>query len=317
MRRQVLALVTAAAVTVPLALSATAASKKAPTFRDYPKPPVTGKQIADRAISFSEEFALRVTGTPVQLLATDDLVAEFESLGLAVEVEIYNGVLQAITATKKGTSKPDELVVMGGHFDVLPQSVQGVYDNGTGTAMVLALARSFAKVKTQRTMVFSLYNGEEEGALASDEQAKAYAAAGRKVKAYLGFDMVGIGWPLGKTATDDNCLCLWRGANDPQFDQLLAEVTHGFLKMPKGKRTVSIEGRNVRNSDEASWASAGFRTLRWAGMRTASDYPQYHLPEDNAATIDEVAGGRQFFEAGLRNTLLSSYYTAAAIDSGR
>lgn len=316
MRRQVLALVTAAAVTVPLALSASAAPKRAVTFRDYPKPPVTGKQLADRAIGFSEEFALRVTGSPVQLLATQDLVAELTSLGLSVQVETYAGVLQAVTATKKGTTKADELIIMGGHFDVLPQSVEGVYDNGSGTAMILGLARSFAKVKTQRTLVFSLYNGEEEGALASDEQAKAYAAAGKKVRAYLGFDMVGIAWPVAKP-TSASCLCMWRGARDPQFDQLLSEVTHGFLKMPDAKNAASVEGRNVRNSDEASWASAGFRTLRWAGLRTASSYPQYHLPDDTAATIDRVAGGRKFFEAGLRNTLLSAYYTAAAIDTGR
>ena len=315
MRRHALVLATALAVAVPVAVAD--AAPRAKTFRDYPKPPVSGKEIADTAISFSEEFALRVTATPVQLLATEDLVARLESYGLTVEVEAYNGVLQAVTATKKGTTKPDELVVMGAHFDVLPQSVEGTYDNGSGTAMVLALAKSFAKVPTQRTMVFSLYNGEEEGALASDEQAKAYAAAGRKVRAFLGFDMVGIAWPLGKASTNANCLCMWRGARDTDLDALLSQVTHGFLKMPSGKQQASIEGRNVRNSDEASWAAAGYRTLRWAGMRTAGSYPQYHMPEDNAATIDEVAGGRQFFEAGLRNTLLSAYYTAAAIDTGR
>ena len=147
-------------------------------------------------------------------------------------VEKYLGVLEAVTATKKGTTKPDELVVMGAHFDTLPQSIEGTYDNGTGTAMVLGLARSFAKVKTQRTLVFSLYNGEEEGALASDEQAKAYKAAGRKVQAYLGFDMVGIAWPLGGTATDKNCLCMWRGTRDDGFDELLAEVNFCYLKFP-------------------------------------------------------------------------------------
>ena len=316
MRRHALALATAVAVAVPLGVVADAAPR-AKTFRDYPKPAVSGKELADYAIAFSDEFTGRVTGTPVQLLATEALVAELESYGLEVEVETYRGVLQAVTATKKGTSKPDELVVMGAHFDVLPHSVAGTYDNGSGTAMVVKLAKAFSTVKTQRTMVFSLYNGEEEGALASEQQALAYKAAGRKVKAYLGFDMVGIAWPVGGTATSANCLCMWRGARDEAFDALLSQVTHGFLKMPAGKQQASIEGRNVRNSDEASWADAGFRTLRWAGMRTAGSYPQYHLPEDNTATVDEVAGGRQFFEAGLRNTLLSAYYTAAAIDTGR
>jgi hypothetical protein len=100
-------------------------------------------------------------------------------------------------------------------------------------------------------------------------------------------------------------------------DGLLAEVNHRFLRFPSGRRQVSIEGNNVRNSDEASWAEEGYRTLRWAGLRKAADYPQYHQPLDNPETVDTVAGGRRFYEAGLRNTLLSAYYTAAAIDTGR
>ncbi len=316
MRRQVVIAVTVIAVLVPLISSAGAGSAK-PDFRTYPKPTVTGKQLADRAISFSLAHRARVTGTPQQLLATQDLKAELSSWGYTVTVESYRGVLEAVTATKKGTTRPNELIVMGGHFDVLPMSIEGTYDNGTGTAMVLGLARSFAKVKTQRTLVFSFYNGEEEGALASEQQALAYRAAGRKISAYLGFDMVGIAWPVGVATTDKNCLCIWRGARDEATDAVLADVNFRFLKLPQGRQQVSLEGRNVRNSDEASWSDAGFRTVRWGGLRKAADYPQYHSPQDNAATIDAVAGGRKFFEAGLRNTLLSAYYTAAAIDTGR
>ncbi len=317
MRRQVLALVAATAVALPLVGSAVAAPARKNPLTSYPVPAVTGKQLADATVAFGSAYVGRVTGTVQQLAARDFLVAQLSALGYSVEVEAYKGVLTAVTATKKGTKLPDELLVMGGHYDTLPQSLEGTYDNGSGTHLVLGLARSFAKVKTQRTMVFSFYNGEEEGALASDEQAKAYAAAGKKVKAYLGFDMVGIAWPVGGATTDKNCLCIWRGAKDADLDLLLADVNHGFLKLPAGKQKVSIEGRNVRNSDEASWATAGFRTLRWGGMRKAADYPQYHLPQDNAATIDTVAGGRTFFEQGLRNTLLSAYYTAAALDLGK
>jgi hypothetical protein len=38
------------------------------------------------------------------------------------------------------------------------------------------------------------------------------------------------------------------------------------------------------------------------------------MPNDNLDTMLSVAGGRSFVEAGLRNTLLSAYYTAAALD---
>ena len=305
--------VLAVALAVPLAPSSDAAT----SWQSYPRPTVTGKAMADTAVSFASTYSGRVTATPIQLLATQDLVQRFTKLGYQVRVDAYKGVLQAVSATKRGTRHADESIVFGAHFDQMPTTVSGTYDNGSGTAMVLGLAEAFAKVRTQRTLVFTLYNGEEEGTLASSEQAAAFKAAHRKVRAYLGFDMVGIAWPVGGTATNKNCLCIWRGSRDDDLDGLLAQVNHRFLRFPSGKRQVSIEGRNNRNSDEASWSAAGYRTLRWAGLRLADDYPQYHLPLDNPDTIDQVAGGRRYFEAGLRNTLLSAYYTAAALDTGR
>ena len=307
----------AAVVLLPLAgqaATAAPAAKGPKSLRDYPMPAVTGKQMVDGVDAFSSGHPFRVTGTPVQLQATAAIADEAKGLGYEVQTLTYKGVLQAVTATKKGTDKAGEVIMFGGHFDSVPQTIEGAYDNGTGTRILMDLARSYAKVRTHRTLTFAWYNGEEEGALASDEMARDYKARGIKVKAYLGFDMVGIAWPVGGTPTNKNCLCMWRGARDEGFDKLLADVNYGFLKLPAGKQLVSIEGRNVRNSDEASWADEGYRHVRWAGLRRAADYPEYHLPEDDLATIDRVAGGREFFEQGLLNTLTSAYYTAAALD---
>lgn len=316
MRTRTLALALSALVALPLAGGAVAAPppKGPKTLRDYPMPAVTGKQIVDAVDAFSAGYPLRITGTPVQLDATAALAEEVAALGYAVETKTYNGVLQAVVATKRGTTKADEHIVFGGHFDTMAGTIEGAYDNGTGTRLLVDLARSYAKVRTHRTIQFAWYNGEEEGALASDQMAQEYKRAGTKVKAFLGFDMVGIGWPVGGALTDKNCLCMWRGAADEDFDRLLADVNYGFLKLPKGKQLVSIEGRNVRNSDEASWADQGYPTLRWAGLRKAGDYPEYHKPRDTVATMELVAGGREFLEKGMRNTLLSAYYTAAALD---
>lgn len=320
MRRKTgLVLLTAALVLPVLGHGAGASpiAKGPRALRDYPLPAVTGKQMLDGVESFASAHPLRMTGTPVQLVAADAIAAEAKALGYTVTTTAYKGALTAVTATKRGTDRADEVIVFGGHFDSMVGTIYGTYDNATGTRTVMDLARSFAKVKTHRTLTFSWYNGEEEGALASDEMAKDYKARGIKVAAYLGFDMVGIAYPVGGTRTDKNCLCMWRGARDEAFDRLFADVNYGFLHFPQGRQTVSIEGRNVRNSDEASWASAGYPTLRWAGLRKADDYPEYHMPQDNLTTMVSVAGGRQYIEAGLRNTLLSAYYTAAALDLRR
>ena len=309
-------LLVAASATLVLGAAAAPghAAHKAPrTLTDYPRPSVTGKQLADAIEGFTTTFAHRITGTPIQTMATDSLVKELKAMGYSVEVRPYKTVLQAIVATKKGVTKPNEVIAFGGHFDQVPQTLSGTYDNGSGSRMVMGLAKAFSKVTTRRTLQFMLFNGEEEGALASSDLAADYKTRKVNIKAYLGFDMVGIAWPV-KTETAASCLCIWRGAKDEGFDDLLAKVNYKFLKFPEGKRKVSIEGRNVRNSDEASFATAGWPTLRWAGLRTASDYPEYHMPGDDMTTIASVAGSRGYFEQGLRNTLLSAYYTAAALD---
>jgi hypothetical protein len=87
------------------------------------------------------------------------------------------------------------------------------------------------------------------------------------------------------------------------------------LKFPEEETAVSLEGVNARNSDESSWDTLGVKSMRWAGRRTAASYRAYHMPDDTMATIDEVAGGRTFFEQGLRNTFVSAYLSLHAIDS--
>ena len=196
----------------------------------------------------------------------------------------------------------------------MPQTIYGSYDNGSGTNMLRALAKSLAKIPTNRTLVFSWYNGEEEGTLASDPFAQSFVDDKKTVRALLGFDMVGIGWPVANPGAT-NCLCMWHGEDDERFADLLSHVNYDVLGFPKGTNLVSIEGLNSRNSDEASWDRRMFPTLRWAGMRTAADYPAYHMPDDTMETIDSVAGGRTYFEQGLRNTLLSSYLSALSLDN--
>ncbi len=303
------------ALLLPL-LPAASADGPLDELSDYPAPTVTAAAFADGVEAFASGHPLRITATPVQLVGAQALAAEAEGLGYDVETTSYKGVLTSVTATKRGTDRADEHLVFGSHLDSMVGTVTGTYDDASGVRTVMELARAFRDVPTHRTLVFSWYNGEEEGALSSAEHAAAFRAAEKKVSAYLGFDMVGIAWPLGASVvpSDKDCLCLWRGARDEDFDALFAEVNYGFLGFPEGRRLVSIEGANVRNSDEASWADAGYPTLRWAGQRKAADYPGYHLPNDDMATIEEAAGGREPFGQGLRNTLLSAYYTAAALD---
>ena len=84
-------------------------------------------------------------------------------------VTVYNTVAEI-----KGSEKPDEVVIIGGHLDSWDLGT-GATDNGTGSMAVLAAARALVKsgVKPARTIRFVLFTGEEQGLNGS----KAYVAA--------------------------------------------------------------------------------------------------------------------------------------------
>jgi Iap family predicted aminopeptidase len=64
----------------------------------------------------------------------------------------------------EGTTHPEETVVVGSHYDT-EFTAPGVWDNGSGTAGTLELARAFAAsdVEPERTMVFVVFSCEENG----------------------------------------------------------------------------------------------------------------------------------------------------------
>lgn len=94
-----------------------------------------------------------------------------------VEVEISNKFVPGpITVYNtvgeiKGSEKPDEFVVVGAHLDSWDLG-SGTTDNGTGSTVVLEVARAIAALakqghKPKRTIRFVLFTGEEQGLLGS------------------------------------------------------------------------------------------------------------------------------------------------------
>jgi carboxypeptidase Q len=67
-----------------------------------------------------------------------------------------------------GTTKPDEVVMVGGHFDSW-QGGTGATDNGTGSAVAMEAVRILATLKKPmaRTVRVALWGGEEEGLFGS------------------------------------------------------------------------------------------------------------------------------------------------------
>ena len=108
----------------------------------------------------------------------------------------YNvvGIITGSDATLK-----NECVVIGGHFDHCGEHLSmlfgGANDNGSGSAVVLALAQAFSKLakKPKRSLVFVLFGGEEMGLLGSKYFVNHVPPQFDKIDAMFNFDMVGEG----------------------------------------------------------------------------------------------------------------------------
>src|SRR5205085_8730729 len=95
----------------------------------------------------------------------------------------------------RGTSAPDEIVVVGAHYDSVV-GAPGANDNGSGTAAVLALARSFAGSHPARTLRFVAFTNEEPPHFQTEEMgslvyAKGCRQRGDRVVAMLSLETIG------------------------------------------------------------------------------------------------------------------------------
>ncbi len=78
--------------------------------------------------------------------------------------EPVDGDRSEVYCTKVGTTRPDEMYILGGHMDGHGVN-EAVNDDGSGTALVMELARVFSSpdVLTERSIRFVLWNNEETG----------------------------------------------------------------------------------------------------------------------------------------------------------
>jgi hypothetical protein len=74
------------------------------------------------------------------------------------------GPREEVYCTKIGVTRPDEMYIVGAHMDGHGWG-EAANDNGSGTALVMELARVFSSpdVQTERSIRFVLWNNEETG----------------------------------------------------------------------------------------------------------------------------------------------------------
>jgi hypothetical protein len=174
--------------------------------------------------------------------------------------EPVDGERQEVYCTKVGTTRPHEMYIIGAHMDGHGYGA-AANDDGSGTALVMELARIFKTpdVITERSIRFVLWNNEETGL----NGARAYVEQRR--------DLQGIEDPVGSGRYPEP---RWLGMI--QHDMMMWD--HG---MPRADGTVSPEQRpeadvNIEFQSDSSLADESMKLaffFKAANDRFATDYP--------------------------------------------
>ncbi len=107
-------------------------------------------------------------------------------------------VLTNVIATLKGTSDPERIYVVSGHYDSMCTSptdakcdAPGANDDASGTAAVIELARVMSKRKFDATIVFMAVPGEEQGLLGAAYYAEEAKKKAMNIEAMITNDIIG------------------------------------------------------------------------------------------------------------------------------
>ena len=163
----------------------------------------------------------------------------------------------SVIMTVEGTTKKDEIVIIGGHADSIAgwfgrerARAPGADDNASGIATITEIIRVMmdSNYKPARTIQFMGYAAEEVGLLGSKAIANQYKKEGKKVVGVVQFDMTNH-----KGTKNLDIVFMNDFTNEAQnkfmgslIDKYVSDVKWGYSKCGYGC------------SDHASWHNAGY-----------------------------------------------------------
>lgn len=204
-----------------------------------------------------------------------------------------------LEAEKLGTEKPNEIIVIGGHYDTAFSS-PGANDNGTGAVATLELAKIFANQSPKRTIRFVEFTNEEPPFFWTEEMgsfvyARQLRQQNEKVVAMLSLETIGyfsdeIGsqkypFPVGLFYPDrGNFIGFIGNLNSGQLVRNAIASFRRHVRFPSEGASLPSGIPGVGWSDHWSFWQQGYPAIMITDTAPYR-YPYYHTEQD---TIDKI-----------------------------
>jgi Zn-dependent M28 family amino/carboxypeptidase len=217
---------------------------------------ITPTELREHLFTFaSDEFAGRETGEPGQKMAADYLKAEYKALNIPSPLggddyfqEVPSSVFtkgnvkdsENVLAYIKGSSMPEEILVISSHYDHVGVDEEGnifngADDDGSGTVAILEIAEAFKQAKEdgfgpKRSILFLNVTGEEKGLVGSKFYTDNPVFSLEQTVANLNIDMIGrIG--EGKENAGDYVYLIGSDKLSTELHELSEAVNQKYLNL--------------------------------------------------------------------------------------
>jgi hypothetical protein len=136
-------------------------------------------------------------------LAADYIKQKLEGYGLTAYDQWFSGTGRNVYAVQTGTTYPNKKYIICAHYDDMPSgsTAPGADDNASGTAAVLEAARILSQFLAEYTIVYALWDEEEQGLVGSYYYAQQAYANGDSIMGVVNMDM--IAWDSNNSSIAD------------------------------------------------------------------------------------------------------------------
>ena len=183
---------------------------------------------------------------------------QFLSYGYTdVTLHDYNAWNDNVVCVKPGAVFPDQVVVIGAHYDSINPSdnsdAPGADDDASGCVGVLETARVLAGVEFERTMIFICFSGEEQGLVGSEAWVAEAVQSGTDIIGMLCLDEISYRDP----GDAEDLEIITYSASDP-----MANLAHEAIAAYVPELATVTHLRNPFGfSDHNRFWNGGFRAL--------------------------------------------------------
>ncbi len=209
-----------------------------------------------------------------------------------------------IIVEKRGKTDPDEIIIIGSHYDVTKSMYPGADDNGSGSAGALEIARVISELSFHKTVRLVWFSGEEVGLLGSKDYAQKVYSAGDNITAVFNLDM--IGYLFQGTA-----LQLDVGYNNASKSLYNTFNELAQLYVPEAPVLDCKNSQWINSSDHKSFWDKGYAALYFGDDLDPNgpEHPNYHKLSD---TLGVGVNSKEYLD-GVTKTVAASVLTLANI----